>query len=479
MPDETPADTQAQELACLVRQIQERVRERYPEPGAAPPRTLPLADLMPLLHARDAAEGKVAAIGTVNPRPPGLLNNLIQLLKRLIARLLDWHVREQIEFNRAVLASLDATLEALNQINRTFTRIAALLAELDQRLEERTRLLHNEAAELKDIRSHWAAWRTDWEHKLATNEIQFLRSVADLQGAFQHRVSLLESNFRELVRSQHSDFVAQLERTALDIQKRLWADLENVRLQFERLIHSELHLIRRRALATPTPTVVSAPAHTPPPPAPSIDWLKFAERFRGSEDYVKQQQRFYVPFFQGCQAVADLGCGRGEFLELLRDAGIPARGVDLNPEAAALCRLKGLLVDTADLFDWLSSLPDASLDGIFAAQLLEHLAPDRLPDFFRLAAAKLCRDGILLVETPNPQCLAVFATYFYLDPTHRHPIPPPLMLFYFEEHGFGGIQLHYRYPAWESITSLLSLPEDFRQSFFAGLDYAVLGRKLA
>ncbi len=475
MPDDALTDPSAQELAVLVRQIRNRVRSRYPTTAPSESVQIPLADLMPILHARDAAEGKVAAIGTVNPRPPGPLNAAIQLVKRLLARALDWHVREQVEFNRAVLTAFDAILEALNQINRTFLRVGGLLDELRQELQRRSDLLQAEAAELKDIRAHWSAWRAEWERKLADHEIHFLRTLAELQGAFQNRVTLAEANFRDLVRNQHSDFVTELERSATEIQRRLWADLEQVRLDFERLIHSELRLLRQRAAAiSPSAT----PTQFSPTPSPPLDWLKFAERFRGSEDYVKAQQRFYLPFFTNCRAVADLGCGRGEFLELLGEAGIPARGVDLSQEAVALCRAKGLTAEAADLFLWLEAQPDASLDGLFCAQVLEHLPPERLPDLFRSAARVLRRDGRLVVETPNPECLAIFATHYYLDPTHRHPIPPALLVFYFEEHGFGAIEVHRRSPAWEAIPALLALPEEFRHAFFGGLDYAVIGRKL-
>lgn len=475
MPDETATDAKAQELAAIVREIRERVRARYPEGGQAGEVAFALADLMPVLHARDAAEGKVAAIGTVNPRPPGLFNDAVQFVKRLVARALDWHVREQVEFNRAVITSLDAILEALNEHNRTFARLGELLREMRRHADA----LQAEAAELKDVRSHWAAWRVEWEHKLATNEIQFLRSVADLQAGFQHRADLMEANFRDLVRSQHADFITQLERSVLEVQKRLWEDLEKVRLEFERLIHAELRLIRQRA-AKAAPEAVAPVSRAAPAAEPAeLDWLKFAERFRGDEDYVKNQQRFYVPFFAGCQAVVDLGCGRGEFLELLREAGIPATGVDLSEEAVALCRSKGLQAEAADLFCWLEAQPDAALEGIFCAQVIEHLPPERVPELVRLSARKLSRGGRLIVETPNPECLAIFATHYYLDPGHRHPIPPALLVFYFEESGFGRIRVERRSPAVESMPALQALPEDFRQAFFGALDYAVIGSKLS
>ena len=174
----------------------------------------------------------------------------------------------------------------------------------------------------------------------------------------------------------------------------------------------------------------------------------------------------------------DIGCGRGEFLEKLREAGVAARGIELNKECVALCRAKGLEALEADMFPYLDSLEEASLDGIFCAQVVEHLAPLDIPRLIGLAARKLDRGGVIAIETPNPECLAIFASHFYLDPTHTRPVPPQLLVHYLEEAGFGGIEVHKLSPAEESMPSLRELPEDFRKVFFGGLDYAVIAKRL-
>jgi O-antigen chain-terminating methyltransferase len=512
------------ELIAILREVRERVRVQRPETG---PAGVPVADLMGLVHARDSALGKVAAIGTVNPRPGGLGNSVVQAWKRLVARVLDWHVREQVEFNRQVLSCVDAAIEALNEDNRALVelgnRIAAAVGGaqenlraaqeslrqdiraaqenlgrdiraaqeragrdikaaqdgLGQEIQEIRMVQESLGPELADIRKHWAEWRAGWEHKLAQNEIQFLRSVADLQGAFQHRTTLMDTSFRETVRGQHADFMGALERSAVEIQKRLW-------LEFERTIHAELRIIRQRsqipAVGAGHPAThgqVARPLSPVPEPAPlAIDMARFALCFRGSEEYVKAGQRLYVPSFEGCQNVLDIGCGRGEFLEIMRDANIPAVGIDLSQESVAICRLKGLEAETADLFTYVASLPEESLDGIFCAQVVEHLPPERLPEMIQLCASRLTRNGVMVIETPNPECLAIFATHFYLDPTHARPVPHPLLAFYLEEFGVGVVEVRKLAPAVESMPSLASLPEAFREAFFGGLDYAIIGKKL-
>ena len=456
------------ELIAILREVRDRVRARYPQTSA--PGNVPLPDLMPLVHARDAALAKVASIGTVNPRRGGPLNAVVQAWKRLVARVLDWHVREQVVFNRKVIDCLDAALEALNDDNRAIQELAGRIAAAQQRADE--------LEELKDIRSHWAEWRVGWEQKLQQNEMQFLRSVAELQAGFQHRVTLMDNSYRETVRGQHADFEAVLAKGTHEI----WANLERMRLEYERLIHSELRLIRQRAeLEQPLPSGPGSELHTEPRPlgsGPGFDYTRFAERFRGSEEHVKAGLQVYLPYFTGRRNVLDIGCGRGEFLEMMRAAEVPARGIDLGAESVAVCRHMGVDAEIADLFPYLAQQPESCFDGIFCSQVVEHLAPERLPEMLRLAVSRLQPGGVIAIETPNPECLAIFATHFYLDPTHTRPVPHPLLIFYLEEFGIGCIEVRRLSPAVESMPSLASLPADFREAFFGGLDYAVIGRKL-
>lgn len=456
MPGESERDSaELAELSAIIQAVRDRVRARHPEPdrsGAVSGlNSAPVADLMPLVHARDAAQAKIAAIGSVNPRAGGLLNRAIQQVKKAVARALQWFVRDQITFNREVVAALDTILEVLNEHNRA-------------------------AREVKDIRSHWTDWRADWERRLAATEIQFLRSIADYQGAFQHRLLLMESNFREIANAQHADYLGALDRTTVEIQKKLWADFLKVRAEYGQMIHDELRIIRlRQSGAAPAPSIT--PAAQPAQPI-DFDYTRFAFRFRGPEQHVRQTEEFYIPFFAGCRNVLDVGCGRGEFLDLMRESGVQAKGIDLAAESIAQCRDKGLAAEVADLFAYLGPDTAGAFDGIFASQIVEHLDPAKLPAMIRLCAASLRRGGVLAIETQNPECLAIFATYFYLDPTHTRPVPHQLLEFFMEEAGMGSIEVHELSPAIESIPEIGELPEAFRKRFFGGLDYAIIGRKL-
>ena len=457
-------DTRTEELARLVEEIRERVKARHS--GAGPSGAAP-ADLMPLLEARDAAEGKVAAIGAVNPRPPGLVNSIVQRVKRLAARALDWHVREQIEFNRATLACVQSSLDALGEVNRA---ISALGSAVDPASET------------------WKSWFRAAEEKITKQEIQYVRNLAELQRGFEHRTAQLaanldaraaqlESAFRDLVKAQHGEFTGQLDHAALIFRQQHEEALRRLREQTETLIHSELRVLRHRALASPAAIAPTAPASAAAPSYEGVDWLRFSEQFRGSEDDIRRRMDRYAQTFAGCAPVLDLGCGRGELLEALRDSGIAARGVELSPELAALCRAKSLDATQADLFEHLASLEDNSLGGIACIQVVEHIKRPLLPELAALAFRKLRRGGVLAIETPNPECLAIFATHFYLDPTHRHPLPAALLAFFLTEAGFTRIDVDYLASAVEAFPELAGLPEPFQRRFFGGLDYAIEARK--
>ncbi len=477
------------EIAAAIQEVRDRVRAQHPA-GGIRSTGVALPNLMPLVHARDAMDAKVAAIGKVNPRPGGLVNSMAQGVKKLVSRALDWHVREQVEFNRATAESAQATIDALSDVNRAMTQLAAhfeheiaLTRAEVTRVEEvlRAEFPRIDAAvaetrgverELGDIRAHWQEWRAGYEERQNSGEIHILRTLGELQTSFQHRVTLLEQNFRDLTAKQHTEFTRTLDQNTVDVQQRLWADLEKVRAEYERMIHAELRLVRQRA------GVVSEPVAGVSATPISIDWLKFAERFRGSQEEIARRQQIYVDRFRGASNVLDLGCGRGEMLAALKAAGVSARGIEANAELVALGRKAGLDVEQADLFAYLEAAPDGALGGAYCSQVIEHLQPAELARLIPLLARKAKAGALVAFETPNPECLAIFATHFYIDPTHTRPVPPALLAFYLEESGFGRIEIERLHPAWEEMPVLMQLPEAVRTQFFGGLDYAAFAVKL-
>ena len=178
-----------------------------------------------------------------------------------------------------------------------------------------------------------------------------------------------------------------------------------------------------------------------------FDYLAFEDRFRGSVEQIRERQAPLVAEFRDAPgAILDLGCGRGEFLTLLREAGLDAYGIDESPELVERGRAAGLDVFRDDALTHLAGLPDKHLGGIFASHLIEHLSSDDLWSLFRLTAAKLRSGGVLVIESPNPATLTVSATTFWIDPTHRRPVHPDTARFLLEQVGFVDLKVWSQMP---------------------------------
>ena len=209
----------------------------------------------------------------------------------------------------------------------------------------------------------------------------------------------------------------------------------------------------------------------------------FEDKHRGSLEIIKQRQRVYVPLIKPLlkhypdAPAIDLGCGRGEWLELLVETGFQAHGIDLDEGMLAECRLRGLNVKTQDALAALRSLPDNSQAIVSGFHFAEHIPFDVLQGVVQEALRVLLPAGLLILETPNPENILVGTSNFYLDPTHQRPLPPLLMEFLPEYYGF------YR-------SKILRLQEptsrDSERNFsiydvFGGVspDYAVVAQKAA
>ena len=210
-------------------------------------------------------------------------------------------------------------------------------------------------------------------------------------------------------------------------------------------------------------------------------YKEFEDRFRGSAETITSRQKFYLPFVEKVLAktdslgVLDLGCGRGEWLQLLSEKGYDAQGVDLDDGMLSVCYELHLKAEKKDVLEFLRSAKDHSYSVITAFHVVEHLPFESLIYLVKEAHRVLVPGGILVLETPNSENLSVGSSTFYIDFTHNKPLPSELLAFITEYHGFGVNKVI-------RLNSSLTLDVDDRVDLFSVLtgvsrDYAIIAQK--
>lgn len=178
----------------------------------------------------------------------------------------------------------------------------------------------------------------------------------------------------------------------------------------------------------------------------SEKYVGFEDTFRGSPEEIRSRVLDYLTLFDGASDVLDVGCGRGEFLELLAARGVKARGVDVNHAMVERCRQRGLDVAEGDAVDYLAAQPDGSLGGILAVQVVEHLRAKQLVRLLELSYHKLRPGSRIALETINPACWYAFFASYIRDITHVHPIHPDTLRYLLIASGFQRVEIRFRQP---------------------------------
>jgi len=253
----------------------------------------------------------------------------------------------------------------------------------------------------------------------------------------------------------------------------------------------------RRTLDETAPLAPS-PARASAPPsnrAFSAGYVGFEDLFRGTPSEIRARQADYADRFGGASDVLDIGCGRGEFLDLLRERGVAGMGVDANAEMVEECRARGLRVYHADALEYLAGLPDDSLGGLTALQVVEHCEPEYLVRLLNTAFAKVRPGAVVVFETINAACWVAYFESYIRDITHVRPLHPDTLKFLVVAAGFEGVDIHYRSPIAEAgrlqHVPTTGLPQNvadivqtvnanvdrLNERLFTSLDYAIIGAK--
>ncbi len=213
-------------------------------------------------------------------------------------------------------------------------------------------------------------------------------------------------------------------------------------------------------------------------------YFAFEEAFRGSREDIKNRLLIYVERViaagagQPDKPILDVGCGRGEWIELLKESHLAAYGIDQNTLMVERAVSHGFDVREADLLDHLQKLPDSSLSAVTAFHVVEHLPFGALIDFLDETLRVLTPGGVLILETPNPETIRVGATTFYNDPTHRNPIPPTVLQFMVEHRGFSDVETLKLHPFSQGLLESKSADAKLlNRVLFGPQDYAIIARR--
>ncbi|NLW48653.1 MAG: class I SAM-dependent methyltransferase [Firmicutes bacterium] len=358
--------------------------------------------------------------------------------KKVIRKLLRWYINpswdQQRDFNASVTRSINILSEILQD---TFNKNSIL----SLRLDENKALIEKHSAELVSLNTKCD--KSDMKLETIRNQIEAIDYFSELT-FLNDRLRRIERNIRQI---------------------------QNVDLGKYKL--SETQLTKETSSA------------------PELDYLLFEHRFRGDREKIKERQNVYLKIFKDKTPILDIGCGRGEFIEMMIENGIEATGIDINDDMVSYCRDRNLPVLMAEGIAYLDSIENNSLGGIFIAQVVEHLKSDQIIYLITLAHKKLKPQGALVIETINPQVLYTFANQFYLDLTHEKPVHPHTLEFIFQQVGFKNNRFEFMIPAKDMQIPNLIISEDLssnirefnsavdrlNQILYGEQDYAIIGIK--
>ena len=410
-----------------------------------------------------AAEHQAQHVGEAVPgwvRFGRIKRKIAQRIARVVLYLSNFIINQQKQFNVTILSTMRAMSDGLGRLENRFGEQVQQKDEVYQTLgvlrETIGRVEREQRAALQRL-----------ETELAQREER-------TQGVEREQRAVLQRLETELAQREVRE--KELERTLYHLKINL--------IQQERRITLFLEEARKRL---PEPfdqpqlhTLVNEAQH-------KLDalYVSFEDQFRGTREDIKERLRGYLPLLKeksiGTEQmpILDIGCGRGEWVEVLQEGQLVARGVDINRVLVEECQRRGFDVVEDDALAFLRRVPDASVGAVTSFHLIEHLPFEQLIALFDETVRILKSGGVAIFETPNPQNLQVGACNFYFDPTHRNPLPSPTVRFLAEARGLCRVEVWNLHPfpeRWKLQGS--ELADRFNDFFYGPQDYAVVGWKI-
>jgi SAM-dependent methyltransferase len=399
-----------------------------------------------------------------------------QLIHGEVRRYVDPMISRQADFN-------GSTVRLLNQVSTQYVNLESSFARyqtgFDQKITEDIAQIQQEL----DIKIDTLA--EEYQHILdkARNEID--QKISTTVEKIKDDISSDFNRIKEYRDTELESILKNIDAIHPKIEKQIQDLLLQERLQIkDRIITGQENQFNNYLFEGPKQI-----------PFEEFNYLLFEDQFRGSQDVIKHRQETFLPYFVNSSNVLDIGCGRGEFLELLKENNIGSRGVEIDAVMVASCRARMLEVQQMDAVTYLKTLDNGSLDGIFIDQVVEHLEPRYLIHLLSLCYQKLKPESTIIIETVNPLSFYSFAN-FYIDISHKRPVHPETLQFLMSAAGFRECEKKFFSPVsdegrLQKIQDTPRLKESTKKNIalynhnvdilnsllFGAQDYAVIGKK--
>jgi 2-polyprenyl-3-methyl-5-hydroxy-6-metoxy-1,4-benzoquinol methylase len=415
--------------------------------------------------------------------------------KRLLRKLLTPILERQLAYNAANTHLWRHIAETFQRQAATSQALQKVMAEEIEGLYEAVRRIVVEPVEALGQQQTAAvqALRDGMTEQIEALGQQQAAAVGALQSTLSnnlaHRVKEVRDSVAQTLQAQEEQ-LSRAERSLADACARI-TELERIGLKLKTSLNIQEHRLTmfleeaRKRLPDPLNgdqlrIMVEEERH-----ALDALYVGLEDQFRGSREEIKERQRIYLPILKEAKLgskkmpILDVGCGRGEWLELLKEQNLKAQGVDVNRVLTENCREQGLDVIEQDVIVHLGSLPDASLGAVTGFHIIEHLPFEVVVKLIDEIVRVLRPGGVAILETPNPENVLVGSHTFYLDPTHRNPLPSAVIKFIVEARGLCRVEVMnlHSSDAYRVEDAGLEITKRFNEYFYGPQDYAVIGWK--
>lgn len=428
-------------------------------------------------------------IGFYTSRQAVFNASIVQVIRRVALRLyrISDHINKRFEYMELEHAkqrrNLEERLQAAEAIAKAHRNVleekirSAIKANRQSRAALYDRI---QSAESREQAQHRALWKAvqDMEATGRQEQEVLREQLKAVEAASADRVRVLEERLSdvELTIQQQQEGIQRKLKVAEALGKRSRAEYMQLSKAHGQL-HRQYEILEREHARTregldlamsQIADVQRSSRSGQRGGFPDHAYLAFENQHRGSREEIKERQKIYLPLFEEAIGVGDrdgvvldVGCGRGEFLELLREHGIHGQGIDIDEDMVRCCTERGLKVEKADAIEYMERLDDHCLTGVMACQVLEHFDTEQIVRFIELCYQKIRNHGKAVFETINPQSIIASATNFYLDMSHVKPLHPEALKFLAKFIGFSDTEIHYLmpYPA-ETIFNLIEDSSD-------------------